>query len=157
MPVRFSGCDFVACVVFFVVECRLRSGHLVKPLYACLVRNRKGPARRVFPSVNRFLCQLKSALPAPTNNQFLVAAIMSSLIDAVINSDRLGSEADPRKKDVAQSVNGQRRQQSSRAQPPPSESNGHLSDAEGFADDEVVGGRGTVRDRPRNPMDRAIA
>ena len=38
----------------------------------------------------------------------------------------------------------------------PSESNGALSDAEGFPDDEVVGARGTERNRPQDPMARAV-
>ena len=39
---------------------------------------------------------------------------------------------------------------------PPSESHGALSDAEGFPDDEVVGIKGTDRNRPRDPMTQAI-
>lgn len=39
---------------------------------------------------------------------------------------------------------------------PPSESNGALSDVEGFPDDEVVGIRGTDRNRPRDPMAQAV-
>ena len=39
---------------------------------------------------------------------------------------------------------------------PPSESNGALSDVEGFPDDEVVGVRGTDRNRPRDPMAQAV-
>ena len=39
---------------------------------------------------------------------------------------------------------------------PPSESNGPLSDADGFPDDEVVGVRGTDRTRPRDPMAQAV-
>ena len=38
----------------------------------------------------------------------------------------------------------------------PSESNGALSDVEGFAEDEVVGARGTDRNRPKDPMARAV-
>ena len=39
---------------------------------------------------------------------------------------------------------------------PPSEINGALSDVEGFADDEIVGARGTDRNRPKDPMTRAV-
>ena len=43
----------------------------------------------------------------------------------------------------------------SRSSIPPSESNA-LSDVEGFADDEVVGLRGTDRNRPKDPMSRTV-
>ena len=43
----------------------------------------------------------------------------------------------------------------SRSSIPPSESNA-FSDVEGFADDEVVGARGTDQNRPRDPMSRAV-
>ena len=82
---------------------------------------------------------------------------MSSLLDAVLNSDNLDSSVIGQKKSTARLPNGRTGFQSSpRAPGPPSESNGHLSDMEGFPDDEVVGVRGTDRNRPRNPMDRAI-
>ena len=42
-----------------------------------------------------------------------------------------------------------------RSSVPPSESNA-FSDVEGFADDEVVGARGTDRNRPRDPMSKAV-
>ena len=81
---------------------------------------------------------------------------MSSLVDAVINSDNLDLDLA-----AALSSDGASRQRptqrsSSRPRGPPSESNGNLSDAAGFPDDEVVGLRGTDRIRPRNPMDRAV-
>ena len=47
-------------------------------------------------------------------------------------------------------------QRSSPAPYGPSESNGALSDVEGFAEDEVVGARGTDRNRPKDPMARAV-
>ena len=82
---------------------------------------------------------------------------MSSLLDAVINSDNLDASATAQKKATPRLPNGRNGYQSSpRPQGPPSESNGHLSDMEGFPDDEVVGVRGTDRNRPRNPMNRAI-
>ncbi|MCJ1402524.1 MCM DNA helicase complex subunit mcm6 [Xylographa trunciseda] len=82
---------------------------------------------------------------------------MSSLLDAVLTSDNIEASATVQKKGTPRLPNGQNGHQSSpRPQGPPSESNGHLSDMEGFPDDEVVGVRGTDRNRPRNPMDRAI-
>lgn len=74
---------------------------------------------------------------------------MSSLLDAIINSDNVDANATSSKRGTPR--------RPSRPQGPPSESNGHLSDADGYPDDEVVGARGTDRNRPRNPMDRAIA
>ena len=47
-------------------------------------------------------------------------------------------------------------QRSSPAPYGPSESNGALSDVEGFAEDEIVGARGTDRNRPKDPMARAV-
>lgn len=78
---------------------------------------------------------------------------MSSLVDAVINSSGLPFDSDipsdlPYHRPADQSL--------SRPRGPPSESHGHRSDDEGFPDDEVVGVRGTVGNRPRQPMDRAI-
>ena len=82
---------------------------------------------------------------------------MSSIVDAVINSDNIKVNLGIGKKEAPRVPNGRRRQRSSpRPQGPPSESNGHLSDVEGFPDDEVVGVRGTDRSRARNPMDRAV-
>lgn len=83
---------------------------------------------------------------------------MSSLIDALINSDNPDRVLDPA---AAISSDGASRHRpphrsSSRPRGPPSESNGNLSDAAGFPDDEVVGPRGTDRIRPRNPLDRAV-
>jgi len=79
---------------------------------------------------------------------------MSSLADAILSSDSVGSNAAARRNKQPNARDGPR--SSPRPRGPPSESNGHLSDAEGFPDDEVVGVRGTDRNRPRNPMDRAI-
>ena len=82
---------------------------------------------------------------------------MSSLIDAIINSDHLDQDQIARKKAHSRRPNGLNRQRSSpRPQGPPSESNGHVSDIEGFPDDEVVGARGTDRNRQRNPTDRLV-
>ena len=83
---------------------------------------------------------------------------MSTLLDALIHSDASTPANDPNMQSASQRSNGQTRRRSSlRPSGPPSESNGHLSDAEGFPDDEVVGLRGTDRNRPRNPMDRDIS
>ena len=75
---------------------------------------------------------------------------MSSIING-LNSDNLASDLS----------NGVRRNgapkspRQPRSSVPPSESNA-FSDVEGFADDEVVGARGTDRNRPRDPMSKAV-
>ena len=83
---------------------------------------------------------------------------MSSVAGVPLHSDNLFSSlaAGPRNRAsrAANRVTGPR--SSPRPHGPPSESNGALSDAEGFPDDEVVGIRGTDRNRPRDPMAQAI-
>ncbi|KAI4253836.1 MAG: hypothetical protein LQ352_003445 [Teloschistes flavicans] len=84
---------------------------------------------------------------------------MSSVVDGLIRSDNpdLDLAAGRRPNGPARSSNGPNRQPSSpRPYGPPSESNGALSDVEGFPDDEVVGVRGTDRNRPRDPMRREV-
>ncbi|MCJ1359475.1 MAG: MCM DNA helicase complex subunit mcm6 [Icmadophila ericetorum] len=79
---------------------------------------------------------------------------MSSIVDAIISSDNVDLDLGLGRKDLP---NKRGREKSSpRPRGPPSESNGHPSEIGGFGDDEVVGLRGTDRNRPRNPMDRAI-
>ncbi|KAI4211612.1 MAG: hypothetical protein LQ351_005653 [Letrouitia transgressa] len=81
---------------------------------------------------------------------------MSSVVDGLLHSDNIDLDiaAGRRTNDLS---NGRRRQRSSpRPSGAPSESNGAFSDVEGFPDDEVVGLRGTDRNRPRNPMERAV-
>ena len=80
---------------------------------------------------------------------------MSSIVDGLLNSDNpdLDLAAGGRRNGVSKVPNGRSAQRSSI---PPSESNGALSDVEGFPDDEIVGARGTDRNRPRDPMARAI-
>lgn len=79
---------------------------------------------------------------------------MPSTLGAMLTSDApsaSGSKKAPR------TPNGRNAQRSSpRPYEPPSESNGALSDGEGFPDDEVVGVRGTDRNRPRDPMAQAV-
>ena len=80
---------------------------------------------------------------------------MSSVAGAIINSDGLAEKNKTPKLPHKQSV------QRSSPRPlgpfgPPSESNGALSDPEGFPDDDVVGVRGTDRNRPRDPMAQAV-
>jgi DNA replication licensing factor MCM6 len=72
---------------------------------------------------------------------------MSSLLDGLFGSDAPGSSAPGSSAPAAS-----RRNDRSSVRPggPPSESAGANSDHEGFADDEIVGVRGTVR-RPRGP------
>ena len=79
--------------------------------------------------------------------------IMSSVADAIINSDRAALEDTTTWKEFSKSESGRDRPPG--LQGPPSESNGHLSDMEGYPDDEVVGSRVTERNR-RGPMNRAI-
>ncbi|SLM39572.1 dna replication licensing factor mcm6 [Lasallia pustulata] len=84
---------------------------------------------------------------------------MSSLVDAVLNSDNpsLNLAAAAGRPGQQRAPNGRNAQRSSpRPYGPPSESNGHMSDTEAFPDDEVVDLRDTNRNRPRNPMDRAV-
>ena len=84
---------------------------------------------------------------------------MSALVDRILTSDNpdLDLAAGRRSNGVPNRTNGRNRQRSSpRPYGPPSESNGALSDAEGFPDDEVVGVRGTDRNRPRDPMQRQV-
>lgn len=84
---------------------------------------------------------------------------MSSVVDGLIRSDNpdLDLAAGRRPNGAARTSNGPNRQRSSpRPYGPPSESNGALSDVEGFPDDEVVGLRGTDRNRPRDPMRREV-
>lgn len=80
-------------------------------------------------------------------------AKMSSIVDGLLTSDNpdLDLAAGARKNGAPKMSNGR-----SRSSMPPSESNGALSDVEGFPDDEVVGVRGTDRNRPRDPMARAV-
>ena len=80
---------------------------------------------------------------------------MSSVINGLLNSDNpdLDLAVGARTNGASKLPNARRAQRSSI---PPSESNGALSDGEGFPDDEVVGARGTDRNRPRDPMARAV-
>lgn len=80
---------------------------------------------------------------------------MSSIVDGLLTSDNpdLDLAAGSRKNGGPKLSNGRSARRSSI---PPSESNGALSDVEGFPDDEIVGVRGTDRNRPRDPMARAV-
>jgi len=79
---------------------------------------------------------------------------MSSLVDAVLNSDNtdLDLAAGAKYPDPSSQRDPP---PSSRPFGPPSESNAPFSDAEGFADDEVVGARGTVP-RHQDPRNRNV-
>ncbi|KAI9848068.1 MAG: MCM DNA helicase complex subunit mcm6 [Sclerophora amabilis] len=86
---------------------------------------------------------------------------MSSLVDAVINSDNLDLDlADAAKSDAPTPTQSsdRRRQHRSSSRPagPPSESYGNRSDDIGFADDEVVGLRGNVKNRKADPLDNNV-
>ena len=88
---------------------------------------------------------------------------MSTIVDGLIRSDNpsldfaaaAGTNGAPNKTPNGRNNNNNRRAPS-RSSIPPSESNGALSDIEGFPDDEIVGARGTDRNRPRDPMARAV-
>ena len=82
---------------------------------------------------------------------------MSSIVDGLLTSDNphLDLAAGSRKNGTPKISNGRNRS-AQRSSMPPSESNGALSDVEGFPDDEIVGVRGTDRNRPRDPMARAV-
>lgn len=74
---------------------------------------------------------------------------MSGLVDSNLNSDAFG--ATPTSQPPSRS-NGF--PSSSRPRPPPSESNGPLSEPDIFPDDEIVG---AARGRNRNPLDRNVS
>ena len=77
---------------------------------------------------------------------------MSSVVEGLLNSDNPDL-------DLAHGArtNGAPKMRSAqRSSMPPSEGTGALSDVEGFPDDEIVGARGTDRNRPRDPMARAV-
>jgi len=73
---------------------------------------------------------------------------MSSLVDAIVNSDAPAFVA-PSSSGPSRQAGRQIFRSSSRGRAP-SESVGLNSDIEGFPDDEIVGPRGTVK-RPRGP------
>lgn len=81
---------------------------------------------------------------------------MSSLLDAVLNSDAAPTPSS----DVARTPRQPYQIRSSSARPrgPPSESAGANSDAEGYPDDEVVGARGGVRrsNAPRADIPKVV-
>lgn len=84
---------------------------------------------------------------------------MSSKAGSVMNSDSVDHDNATAggRNGTSRIPNGRSAQRSSpRPYGPPSESNGALSDVEGFPDDEVVGVRGTDRNRPRDPMAQAV-
>lgn len=83
---------------------------------------------------------------------------MPSKAGSMMNSDSIDHDIIPgRGRNGSRIPNGRGAHRSSpRPSGPPSESNGALSDVEGFADDEVVGVRGTDRNRARDPMAQAV-
>ncbi len=80
---------------------------------------------------------------------------MSSVVGGPITSDNLALDrpANAQKNGAPRIPSGRSAARSSVA---PSDTNGALSDMDGFADDEVVGARGTDRSRPADPMARAV-
>ena len=82
---------------------------------------------------------------------------MSSVVDGLLNSDNPDLDlASGRGRNGVTKVPNGRSRSAQRSSMPPSESGGALSDGEGFPDDEVVGVRGTDRNRPTDPMARAV-
>ena len=82
---------------------------------------------------------------------------MPSKAGSVMNSDIDHDLAPNGGRNGSRITNGRGAQRSSpRPYGPPSESNGALSDVEGFPDDEIVGARGTARNRARDPMAQAV-
>lgn len=84
---------------------------------------------------------------------------MSSVVEGLLHSDNpdldLAAGRGAGRNGTTKMANGGTRSVQ-RSSMPPSESGGALSDVEGFADDEVVGARGTDRNRPRDLMARAV-
>ena len=81
---------------------------------------------------------------------------MSSVVGAILNSDNPDQDLAASRNGTPKNPNRRSVQRSSpRPHGPPSESNGALSDTEGFPDDEIVGVRGN-RNRPQDPMARAV-
>ena len=83
---------------------------------------------------------------------------MSSIVEGLLNSgnpDLDLAAGGGGRNGVTKTANGRSRS-AQRSSMPPSEPGGALSDVEGFPDDEVVGVRGTDRNRPRDPMARAV-
>lgn len=80
---------------------------------------------------------------------------MASVVEGLLNSDNPDFDlaTGGRANGASKMPNGRSAQRSSM---PPSEGTGALSDVEGFPDDEIVGARGTDRNRPRDPMARAV-
>ncbi|KAI9852135.1 MAG: MCM DNA helicase complex subunit mcm6 [Thelocarpon superellum] len=84
---------------------------------------------------------------------------MSSLVDAVLQSENaIPSSAPIEGSDPAGSASrrAQGHRSSSRPRGPPSESQGPRSDDDAFPDDEVVGIRGNVKNRTRDPVAHAV-
>ena len=80
---------------------------------------------------------------------------MSSITNGLNSSDHPASDATVHAQQNGASKPPSHSRAPSRSSIPPSESNAY-SDVEGFADDEVVGVRGTDRNRPKDPMARAV-
>ncbi len=83
---------------------------------------------------------------------------MSSIAGTSLYPDNLSSDPAAARRNKTPRASNRRTGQRSSPRPygPPSEINGPLSDADGFPDDEVVGVRGTDRNRPRDPMAQAV-
>lgn len=83
---------------------------------------------------------------------------MSSVVEGLLNSDNpdLDLAAGRGGRNGATKIVNGRSRSAQRSSMPPSESGAALSDVEGFPDDEVVGLRGTDRNRPRDLMARAV-
>jgi DNA replication licensing factor MCM6 len=84
---------------------------------------------------------------------------MSSLVDAVLNSDTLDRDlAAATPSSDPGTTRRSNRTPSSRPRAPPSESAGANSDIEGFPDDEIIGARGPGRreNGPRGDIPKVV-
>ena len=82
---------------------------------------------------------------------------MSSIVDAVLRSDNLDLDLAPRggSDAISSTPNHSQRRTTSRLGDPMSENSLH-ADEERFADDRVVGLRGTLKNKPQNPQANPI-
>ena len=84
---------------------------------------------------------------------------MASVAGVPFTSDILGSDPGingARNRNLGPSHRRSVQRSSPQPYGPPSEINGAFSEGGGFPDDEIVGVRGTDRNRPRDPMSQAV-
>ncbi len=82
---------------------------------------------------------------------------MSTVVDGLLRSGNPDLElVTGRGRHSSPKTSNFRNRNAQRSSMPPSESAGALSDGEGYPEDEVVGVRGTDRNRPADPLARAV-